>query len=85
MATSVSHGSSSLLLEPLPKLDISTLHTTCHALHPIQFVGTLQPWASFKADVVNTYNSQAWNPRTIASKLTGNLLAGSVNEERVCV
>lgn len=85
MATSVSHSSPSLLLEPLPKLDISPLHTTRHALHPIKFVGTLQPWAGFNTDVVNTYNSQAWNPRTIASKLTGNLLAGSVNEERVFV
>lgn len=85
MATSVSYSASSLLLEPLPNLDIPARHTTSHALHRIQFVGALQPWAKFKAEVANTYNGQTWNPRAIASKLTGNFLAGSVNEERVFV
>ncbi|KAF7133724.1 hypothetical protein CNMCM5793_005078 [Aspergillus hiratsukae] len=35
-----------------------------------------------RAEVASTYNAQSWNPQIIASKLTGNLLAGSVNEER---
>jgi hypothetical protein len=45
-------------------------------LHPIQYIRTLQPWANFKADVANTYNAQTWNQTIIATKLTGNLLAG---------
>lgn len=85
MALSVSHNASSLLLEPLPNLDVSILRTTSHALHGIQYVGALQPWANFKAEVANTYNAQTWNQQIIASKLTGNLLAGSVNEDRIFV
>lgn len=73
------------MLEPLPDLDIPPRHSTSHALHPIKFIGAVQPWANFEAEVANTYNGQAWNPRTIASKLTGNFLAGSVNEEHVFV
>ncbi|RHZ61491.1 hypothetical protein CDV55_104809 [Aspergillus turcosus] len=85
MAVSISYNASSLLLEPLPNLDISTRRTTNHALHRIQYVGALQPWANFMADVANTYNAQTWNQQIIASKLTGNLLADSVDEERVFV
>ncbi|KOS37814.1 hypothetical protein ACN38_g11385 [Penicillium nordicum] len=58
MATSVSYSATSLLPEPLPDLDISSRRTTRHALHRIHFVGPLQPWANFEADVANTYNGQ---------------------------
>ena len=85
MATTFSHSASSLLLEPLPDLNISVRHTTSPAVHPILFVGVLQPWANFEVEVANTYNSQTWNPRAIAAKLTGNFVAGSVDEERVFV
>ncbi|KAJ5521466.1 hypothetical protein N7527_005581 [Penicillium freii] len=54
-------------------------------LHQIHFVGALQPWANFKADVANTYNGQTWSPRALASSLTGNSLTGSVHEEQVFV
>jgi hypothetical protein len=37
------------------------------------------------ADVENTYNGQAWNPRVLASSLTGNALTGSVHEEQAFV
>lgn len=73
------------MLEPLPDLDIAPRHTTSHALHQIHFVGALQPWENFKAEVTNTYNNQNWNGRPIASRLTGYFLAGSVHEERVFV
>ncbi|KAJ5431532.1 Alkaline phosphatase-like alpha/beta/alpha [Penicillium cf. griseofulvum] len=79
------HSAASLFLEPLPNLDISSRRTTRHALHQIYFVGALQPWANFEADVANTYNSQAWSPRALASSLTSNSLAGSVHEEQVFV
>jgi hypothetical protein len=85
MATSVSYSAASLLLEPLPDLDISSRRTTRHALHQIHFVGPLHPWANFEADAANTYNGQAWNPRALASSLTGNSLTGSVHEEQVFV
>ncbi|KAJ5202292.1 hypothetical protein N7449_004371 [Penicillium cf. viridicatum] len=85
MATSVSYSAASLLLEPLPDLDISSRRTTRHALHQIHFIGALQPWANFEADVANTYNGQTWSPRALASSLTGNSLTGSVHEEQVFV
>ncbi|OOQ89244.1 hypothetical protein PEBR_17002 [Penicillium brasilianum] len=83
MATSVSYSAASLLLEPLPDLDISSRRTTRHALHPILFLGSLQPWANFEADVANTYNGQFWSPRALASSLMGNSITGSVHEEQV--
>lgn len=73
------------MLEPPPDLDISDRHTIHHALRPIKFVGALQPWANFKAEIVGTYNSQSWNPQVLASKLVGNSLTGSVDQERVFV
>ncbi|OJJ45690.1 hypothetical protein ASPZODRAFT_69121 [Penicilliopsis zonata CBS 506.65] len=85
MAASVSYSASNLLLKPLPDLDVAARHTTSHALYQIHFVGILQPWANFEAEVANTYNGQTWNLQAIASKLTGNFLAGSVHEERVFV
>ncbi|KAJ5415997.1 hypothetical protein N7465_004692 [Penicillium sp. CMV-2018d] len=36
-------------------------------------------------EVATTYNSQTWNPREIASRLTANFLAGSVHEEQIFV
>lgn len=38
-----------------------------------------------KAEVASTHNSQAWNLWAITSKLVGNFLTGSVNEEHVFV
>ncbi|OQE41037.1 hypothetical protein PENCOP_c005G04495 [Penicillium coprophilum] len=40
---------------------------------------------NLKTEVVNTYNSQTWNTREIASRLTANFLTGSVYEEHVLV
>lgn len=85
MAVSVTHSASGLLLEPLPNLDIPARRTVSHALHRIKFVGALGQWTNFKTEVANTYNSQTWNPREIASRLTANFLAGSVHEEQVFV
>lgn len=85
MATSILHSASSLLLEPLPTLDTSARRTTGNALHRINFVGRLLPWTNFEAEVVNSYNGEIWNPRVLASKLTGTSLAGSVDEEHVPV
>ncbi|KAJ5817932.1 hypothetical protein N7447_007940 [Penicillium robsamsonii] len=85
MAVSVTHSASDLLLEPLPNLDIPTRRTVSHALHRIKFIGALGQWTHFKTEVANTYNSQTWNPREIASRLTANFLAGSVHEEQVFV
>lgn len=85
MAVSVTHSASGLLLEPLPNLDIPARRTVSHALHRIKFVGDLGQWTNFKTEVANTYNSQTWNPREIASRLTANFLAGSVHEEQVFV
>ncbi|RHZ50644.1 hypothetical protein CDV55_102280 [Aspergillus turcosus] len=61
---SLTHDASSLLLEPLPDLDVSILRTTSHALHQIQYMGALQPWANFKAEVANTYNAQTGTRRS---------------------
>lgn len=85
MAVSVTHSASGLLLEPLPNLDIPARRTVSHALHRIKFVGALGQWTNFKTEVANTYNSQTWNPREIASRLTANFLAGSVHEKQVFV
>lgn len=84
MAISVSYNAANLL-KPLPDLDISSHRTTRHALHRIHFAGALQPLANFEADVVSTHLGQAWNPRALASSLTGNFLSGSVHEEQVVV
>jgi hypothetical protein len=85
MAVSVTHSASSLLLEPLPNLDIPARRTVSHALHRVKFVGPLGQWTNFMTEVANTYNSQTWNPRETASRLTANFLAGSVHEEQVFV
>ncbi|KAJ5890651.1 uncharacterized protein N7473_006879, partial [Penicillium subrubescens] len=85
MAVSVTHSASGLLLEPLPNLDTPARRTVSHALHRIKFVGALGQWTNFETEVANTYNSQTWNLREIASRLTANFLAGSVHEEQVFV
>ncbi|KAJ5542814.1 hypothetical protein N7535_005238 [Penicillium sp. DV-2018c] len=85
MAVSVTHSASGLILEPLPNLDLSARCTASHALHRIKFIGALGQWTHFNAEAARTYNSQAWNPREIAARLTADFHTGSVDEEQVFV
>lgn len=45
------------LKEPLPDLKVSQRKTTHHALHQIYFVGKLEPWPNFEAEVANTFQA----------------------------
>jgi hypothetical protein len=73
------------LEEPLPDLVISTIRTKSDALHRIDFVGKLEPWPNFKAEVANTIFSQIWSPRVTQTKLTGPNAAYSGAVEHVSV
>ncbi|KAJ9293069.1 hypothetical protein DTO271G3_8204 [Paecilomyces variotii] len=85
IATTAFFNSRDLLLQPLPNLNTSFRRTTSHALHPVHFVGVLQPWANFKSDVMNTFNAQTWSLQHVDSRITGPAAAGSVDEEQVFV
>ncbi|KAJ5492653.1 hypothetical protein N7539_001399 [Penicillium diatomitis] len=85
MASPVSHNASSLLLEPLPSLNVPLSRTSSKALRRIQFVGALRRWANFRIEGSQTYNSQTWNERELAARVSTSLQAGSVDEEHVLV
>lgn len=73
IATTAFFNSRDLLLQPLPDLNTSFRRTTSHALHPVHFVGVLQPWANFKSDIMNTVKlSNLYFSRYLASGRSGS-------------
>lgn len=85
MTTTLTMNAPTVLLEPLPNLKLSTLHTTSHALHLIYYKGNLEPWPNFAAEVAHTYHAQTWSPQIIDSKISGPGAADSTAEEHVFV
>ncbi|KAJ5176615.1 uncharacterized protein N7482_002492 [Penicillium canariense] len=73
------------LKEALPDLKITTKKTTSSALHPIDFVGNLQLWPNFRAEVLQTFNTQTWSATIIKTKVAGPAALGSISEEHMGV
>ncbi|KAF4154853.1 hypothetical protein CNMCM8927_008968 [Aspergillus lentulus] len=52
--------SSTVVQEPLPDLQRGDHHTDSSAIHPVKFVGTLQPWTTFAADALAAFQNHDW-------------------------
>ncbi|GES57827.1 hypothetical protein COH20_007705 [Aspergillus terreus] len=77
--------SRTVVRERLPNLLIGASRTSGSALHPIQYVGTLEPWANFEQAVMNAFESHAWDSRKkiLSYKPHGFLPLQSLRNEHV--
>lgn len=72
MPYSLLHTVPATLGQPLPPLKISTRHTTSHALHEIDFIGNIQEWLGFEADILLSMNNRQWRQRIIKAVRIGH-------------
>ncbi|KAJ5206559.1 hypothetical protein N7491_002826 [Penicillium cf. griseofulvum] len=75
--------SADMLQRPLPDINVGPNCTQSDAIHHIKYVGPLRPWATFKPEVIATFQNTNWSPVPLSTSFVNSPTLGPLETEHI--